>query len=197
VGHATLPTVDPSRMTRTPFLKPGEMNPEQRRIYDEIVASRGTWLNGPYAPMLQQPRIAEPAQKLGEFLRYKTSLAPRLSELAIVVVARHWDCDFEWYQHAAIALRSEVPAEVVESIRLRRQPVGMADDMAVVYDFTRQLLERHKVEDRVYDRAKATLGVVGVVELTALIGYYTLIAFTLNAHEVPLPAGVEPPLRGT
>jgi 4-carboxymuconolactone decarboxylase len=184
-------------MTRTPFLKPDEMNADQRRIYDDIVATRGTWLNGPYAPMLHQPRIAEPAQKLGEFLRYKTSLAPRLSELAIVVVARHWDCDFEWYQHAAIALRSEVPPQVVEAIRLRQQPTGLSAEMAVVYEFTRQLLERHKIDDSVYARARAALNVVGVVELTALIGYYTLIAFTLNAHEVPLPAGVEPPLRGT
>src|SRR5689334_3456570 len=100
-------------MTRTPFLTPEQMSAEQRRIYDDIVASRGTWLNGPYAPMLHQPRLAESAQKLGEFLRYHTSLPPRLSELAILVVARHWDSDFEWHQHARIALQKEVPAATV------------------------------------------------------------------------------------
>ncbi len=184
-------------MTRTPYLTPEQMDPQQRRIYEDIVASRGRWLNGPYAPMLLQPRIAEPAQKLGEFLRYNTSLAPRLSELAIVIVARHWDCDFEWDQHAAIALRSDVSADLVEAIRLRQQPSRLREDEAVVYEFTRQLLERHKVEAAMYERGKATLGLVGVVELTALIGYYTLIALTLNAHEVPLPAGVRPPLQGT
>jgi 4-carboxymuconolactone decarboxylase len=183
-------------VTRTPYLTPEQMNPEQRRIYDDIVTSRGKWLNGPYAPMLHQPRMAEPAQKLGEFLRYNTSLMPRLSELAIVVVARHWDCDFEWYQHAAIALRSDVPAPVIEAIRLR-QPPPLRDDEQVIYEFTSKLLQRHRIEDALYSRATALLGTIGVVELTGLIGYYTFVALTLNAHEVPLPTGVQPPLSGT
>ena len=181
-------------MTRTPYLTPEQMNPEQRRIYDDIVASRGTWLNGPYAPMLHQPRMAEPAQKLGEFLRYNTSLSPHLSELAILVVARHWDCDFEWYQHAAIALRSGVSPEIVNAIRDNQRPGALREDESAVYEFSRSLLKQHRVPDEIYDSAKRLFGVVGVVELTGLIGYYTLIAFTLNAHEVPLPAGVTPPL---
>lgn len=181
-------------MTRTPFLTPEQMSAEQRRIYDEIVASRGTWLNGPFAPMLHQPRLADPAQKLGEFLRYHTSLTPRLSELAILVVARHWDSDFEWYQHARIALQSDVAAATVESIRHGEVPSSLREDERAVYDFTRTLLEGHRVPDEIYDEAQQLFGVVGVVELTALIGYYTLIAFTLNAHEVPLPAGVSAPL---
>lgn len=184
-------------MTRTPYLSPEQMSPEQRRIYDDIVASRGKWLNGPYAPMLHQPRMAEPAQRLGDFLRYHTSLAPRLSELAIVIVARHWDSDFEWYQHAAIALRSGVSGAVIEAIRLRQVPPGLPVDAQAVYDFTRSLLERHRVDDALYEQTKALLEMVGVVELTGLIGYYTFIALTLNAHEVPLPDGVQPPLRGT
>lgn len=179
-------------MTRTPFLSPEEMSPAQRHIYDDIVASRGTWLNGPYAPMLHQPRLADPAQKLGEFLRYKTSLPPYLSELSILVVARHWDCDFEWHQHAAIALRSDVSPDIVEAIRNNREPTQLNEPPAAVYAFTRALLEDHLVPDPIYDRVKSLFGVVGTVELTALIGYYTLIAFTLNAHQVPLPAGVTP-----
>src|ERR1700719_1149206 len=127
-------------MSRTPYLTPDEMNAEQRRIYEDIVATRGPWSNGPYAPMLHQPRIAEPAQKLGEFLRYGTSLTPQLSELAIIVVARHWDCDFEWSAHAAIALRSEVPAEMVEAIRLRRLLTGVPAELDLVYEFTKQIL---------------------------------------------------------
>ena len=171
-------------MTRTPFLSPEEMSPAQRHVYDDIVASRGTWLNGPYAPMLHQPKLADPAQKLGEFLRYKTSLPPHLSELSILVVARHWDCNFEWHQHAAI----------VEAIRKDREPTQLNEAQAAVYAFTRALLEDHLVPDPIYDQVKSLFGVVGTVELTALIGYYTLIAFTLNAHQVPLPAGVTPPL---
>ncbi|EIZ80071.1 hypothetical protein WSK_1438 [Novosphingobium sp. Rr 2-17] len=181
-------------MTRTPYLKPEEMDVEQRRIYDDIVASRGVWLNGPYAPLLLQPKIAEPAQLLGEFVRYNTSLEPRFSELAIIIGARHWDCDFEWVQHGAIALRSNVPAEAVDAIRNGQVPQTLDEDERAVYDFTRELLERHRVSDAVYERVKARFGAIGAVELTSVIGYYTFIAFTLNAHEVPLPAGVTPPL---
>lgn len=178
-------------MTRTPFLRPEEMNVEQRRIYDEIVASRGTWLNGPFAPMLHQPRLADPAQRLGNFLRYHTSLAPHLSELAILVVARHWDCDFEWYQHAAIALKQGVSAAVVEAIRQDTVPQSLSEESALVHAFTQQLLKAHRVSDDIYAQSRTAFGVTGVVELTALIGYYTLIALTLNAHQVPLPAGVD------
>lgn len=180
--------------TRTPFLTPEQMNPEQLRIYQEIVASRGTWLNGPFAPMLHQPRLAEPAQKLGGFLRYHTCLSPAVSELAILVVARHWDCDFEWYQHAKIALQSDVDATVVEAVAHDRRPELPDERQRAAYEFAKALLETHRVPESVYDRVKSLFGVVGAVELTALIGYYTLIAFTLNAHEVPLPSGVAPPL---
>ena len=183
-----------SATARIPPLTPEQMTPEQRRIYDDIVASRGAWLNGPYAPMLHQPRMAEPAQRLGEFLRYHTSLGPPLSELAILVVARHWDCDFEWYQHSKIAARSGVPEAIIEAIRNDR-PIGKASDQqSVVYEATRAVLEAHHIPDAVYDRARQMLGVVGVVELIGLIGYYTFIAFTLNAHRIPLPAGVAAPL---
>ena len=181
-------------MTRTPFLQPQEMSPEQRRIYDDMVASRGTWLNGPYAPMLHQPRMAAPAAALGEFLRYHTSLGAPLSELAIIVVARFWDSDFEWYQHSRIALKSGVPAEIVAAISANQRPSSLDARQAAVYEFTLALLETHRVPDEVYDRARSLLGVTGVVELTGLIGYYTFIAFTLNAHEVPMPPGVGPQL---
>ena len=178
-------------MTRTPFLKPEEMTPEQKRIYDEIYASRGTWLNGPFAPMLHQPLLADPAQKLGEFVRYNTSLAPHLTELAIILVARRHDSSFEWYQHQRIAREKGVPLEAIEAIRLGQRPRELNADSQLVYDFTASLLDTNRVPDEIYDAARAAFGVVGVVELVALIGYYTLIAFTLNAHEVPLPAGAD------
>jgi 4-carboxymuconolactone decarboxylase len=181
-------------MTRTPFLLPEEMNPAQRKIYDDMMASRGTWLNGPYAPMLHQPRMAAPAAELGEFLRYHTSLGPPLSELAIIVVARFWDSDFEWYQHSRIALKSGVPTDIVSAIAANQRPASLDERQTAIYDYTRALLETHRVPDDVYDRAKALFGVTGVVELTGLIGYYTFIALTLVAHEVPMPQGVGPQL---
>jgi 4-carboxymuconolactone decarboxylase len=181
-------------MTRIATPTPDEMTPEQRRIHDDIVASRGNYLNGPFPPLMHQPHIAEPTHKLGEFVRYHTSLGSRLSELAILIVARNWDCNFEWHQHAEIALRSDVQPSIVESIRKGDRPTSLREDESVVYEFASSLLERHGVPAAVYAKATELFGVVGVVELTALLGYYTMLALSLNAHELSLPPGIEPPL---
>jgi 4-carboxymuconolactone decarboxylase len=181
-------------MTRTPFLTPEQMNPEQRRVYDDIVRTRGTWLNGPYAPLLHSPELADKAQRLGELVRYRTTLAPRLSELAIILTARHWDCQFEWYQHEKIARKNGVSAEVCGAIAHGVRPAFADENDVTVYDFASQLLASHFVDEETYARARELLGVPGVVELTSIIGYYTFIALTLNAHEVPLPTGVVAPL---
>jgi 4-carboxymuconolactone decarboxylase len=169
-------------MSRLPNLSPDRMSPEQRRIYDEVVASRGTWSNGPFNQLIHQPRIAEPTQRLGEFIRYHTSLVPRLSELAILVVARHWDCKFEWSIHAPIALNGGVGAATVEAIANRQRPPGLRDDEGIVYDYATDLLQRHQVADELYATATRLFGTVGVVELTSLLGYYSMLALSLNAH---------------
>ena len=180
--------------TRTPFLTPEQMDPEQRRVFDDIVRTRGTWLNGPYAPLLHSPELADKAQQFGELVRYRTTLEPRLSELAIIVTARHWDCQFEWFQHEKIARKQGIAEAVCEAIAKGQLPQLADESEEVVYAFATQLLERHRVSEATYSRARELFGVKGVVELVAVIGYYGFIALTLNAHEVPLPAGATPPL---
>jgi 4-carboxymuconolactone decarboxylase len=177
-----------------PFIQPEQMDAQQRRVYEDIVRSRGTWLNGPYAPLLQSPELADKAQVFGEFVRYRTSLEPRLSELAILVTARHWDCQFEWFQHEKIAREAGLSLPACEAIARRERP-PLADALEeAVHEFTKQLLARHFVDDAAYARARELLGTKAVVELVAVIGYYSFIAMTLNAHEVPLPPGTQPPL---
>jgi 4-carboxymuconolactone decarboxylase len=181
-------------MSRVPVLAPEQMNEAQRKIYEDILRTRGgTWFHGPYDPMLHQPRMAEPAQQLGEFVRYHTSLNPRLVELAILIVARHWDCEVEWHQHAGLAAKSGLSGALIEALRHSASPQEMDPQEAIVFEFTRALLKDHCIADATYERARQRFGVVGVVELTGLIGYYTFIAFALNAHEVALPAGVPSP----
>lgn len=170
------------------------MNPEQRRVFDDIVRTRGTWLNGPYAPLLHSPELADKAQQLGELVRYRTSLEPRLSELAIIVTARHWDCQFEWFQHEKIARKQGIAASTCEAIARGVRPELADETESVVYDFTSQLLATRFVDEAIYARARELFGVKGAVELVAVIGYYSFIAMTLNAHEVPLPTGAMPPL---
>ena len=173
-------------MSRLPNLTPDRMSPEQRRIYDEVVASRGTWSNGPFAQLIHQPRIAVPTHMLGEFIRYHTSLEPRLTELAILVVARHWDCRFEWSIHMPIALKSGIGTAAIDAIAHRQRPTGLREDEGVVHDFAIDALQRHAVADERYATATRLFGTVGVVELASLFGYYSMLALSLNSHRASM-----------
>jgi 4-carboxymuconolactone decarboxylase len=143
---------------------------------------------------LHSPELASRWNKIGEFVRYKTSLPPRLSEIAILVTARAWSAQLEFYLHAPIARNAGVPDDVIEAIRLGRQPDIADPEMQEVYEYARQLQADKTVSDAAHAVIVARWGVVGVVELTAIIGYYSMVAMMLNANEFPLPDGAAPPL---
>ncbi len=181
-------------MPRIPFPAPEDMNAEQRRVYDAVVKGPRGVVRGPLRAALHRPELADKWQQLGELLRYRTSLSPRLSELAILVTARHWDSQFEWHAHEPPAREAGLSDAVIGSIRHGRRPAFGKTDEATIHDYTRMLLERHNVDDSTYNNALALVGTVGIVELTALVGYYSMVAMTLNAHEIPLPEGTAAPL---
>jgi 4-carboxymuconolactone decarboxylase len=181
-------------LARIPLPTPELMTPEQRRVYDAIMKGpRGT-LVGPLRAALHRPELADKWQQLGELLRYRTSLPPNISEIAVLVTARRWNCQVEWHMHAIAAAKAGIPAEVIEDIKQQRPPVKADAQMLAVHDFAVELTATGKVAQATYDAVRITWKDLGVVELTALIGYYTMVAMTLNAHEIPLPAGIEPPL---
>jgi 4-carboxymuconolactone decarboxylase len=173
------------------------MTPEQRRVYDAIVSGPRGAVVGPLRAALHRPELADKWQQLGELLRYRISLPPAVREIAILVTARRWNCQVEWFMHAIAAKQSGVPADVIEDIRQGRRPSGADEKALAVHDFSAELTVRGTVGQSIYDRIRRDWGDVGVVELTALIGYYTMVAMTLNAHEIPLPDGIEPPLPET
>jgi 4-carboxymuconolactone decarboxylase len=181
-------------MPRIPLFPLPDMTPEQQAVVDAIVKGPRGKLVGPLRAALHRPELADKWQQLGELLRYRTSLPPRLSELAILVTARHWDSQFEWYAHEPVAVAAGLARPVIDAIRRGAAPVFGNADEAVVYQFALQLLERHAAGDDCYHDAWQVLQTVGIVELTALIGYYSMVALTLNAHEIPLPSGTPPPL---
>lgn len=169
------------------------MNPEQRRVYDAIVGGRRGRLVGPLRAALHSPELADKWQQLGELLRYRTSLPPALSEVAVLVTARRWNCQVEWYMHSIAATEAGVPNPIIEAIKLGRRPD--ADDKTLaVHDYARAIVTDGAVPEPLYQAARDVVGDVGLVELTALVGYYSMVAMTLNAHEIPLPDGGEPPL---
>lgn len=181
-------------MPRIPLPTPETMTPEQRRVYDRIVNGPRGALVGPLRAALHRPELADKWQQLGEMLRYRTGLPPQISEIAILVTARRWNCQVEWHFHAAAAAEAGVAAGVIDDIKRGRHPAGADAQTLAVHNFAGELTASGMVEQPTYEKVQHAWGDVGVVELTALIGYYTMVAMTLNAHEIPLPAGVEPPL---
>ena len=172
-----------------------EMTEHQRRVYGEIAAGKRGRVAGPLLLWLTSPEFANRAQKLGEFVRYETSLSPRLSELSMLVTARFWTAQYEWYAHKKEALKAGVDPAVIEEIAHRRTPRFEKQDERAVYDFSVSLHETHTVSEEKYRAVVDAVGEVGAVELVGLLGYYTMISMTLNAFEVPLPEGIQPELE--
>jgi 4-carboxymuconolactone decarboxylase len=172
-----------------------DLTGEQRRVHDEVVAGLRGRVPAPMRAWIASPELAQRAQHLGEFLRYETSLPPRLSELAILVTARHWTSHFEWFAHKKEALAAGLDPAAIDAIAQRREPQLAGDAERVVYAFARRLHETHGVDDALYGHAVALLGERAVVELVGLLGYYTLVSMTLNTFEIGLPEGTLPELE--
>jgi 4-carboxymuconolactone decarboxylase len=169
------------------------MTAEQRKVYDSIVKGpRGT-LVGPLRAALHRPELADKWQQFGELLRYRTSLPPDISEIAILVTARRWLSQVEWHMHALAAAKAGIADDVIAEIKAQRRPKADAKSLAV-YDYAVELTANGHVKQATYDAVLKDFGALGIVELTALIGYYSMVAMTLNAHQIPLPDGVAPPL---
>lgn len=179
---------------RIPLLSTETMSAEQRRVHDSIVGGRRGKIVGPLRAALHVPALAEPWSALGQHLRYGTILPPRVSELAILVTARRWTCQLEWWAHAPVAEDAGLPAAVIEAIRLGEPPPIEDADDALVYEFVRQLHQSGQPREALHAQVMARWGVEGVVELTALAGYYTLVAMTLNAHALAPPDQSAPQL---
>ncbi len=180
-------------MTRPGQLERAELNEEQARIYDAILETRGS-IAGPFGIWLHSPELADRAQSLGEFVRYRTCLEPRLSELAILVTARFWDCQVEWSLHEPFAAESGLSEGVIDAVRHGRDPHFGRDDERAVFDYVSELLNNRFVPEGVFNAAGEALGKTGVVELTGIVGYYSLVAQTLNAFQVPVPEVCAPTL---
>lgn len=174
-------------------IPPERMDAAQREVCAQLVAGKRGRVPPPFQALLPSPTLCGRAQSLGEFLRYETSLPPRLSELAILVTARFWTAQYEWYAHAAMAESGGLDPKIIAAIAERRDPLPlMKADERAVYAFARALHQNHKVDDAVYTKAVKQLGERGTVELVGLLGYYTLISMTLNVFEVPVPGGIQP-----
>jgi len=169
-----------------------DLDPEQCAVYDKIVSGPRGRIQGPLRAALYNAELADKWQALGALLRYRTGLTPRLSEIAILVTARQNHSPFEWYAHRLEAEKAGIESQIIEAILACQTPEGLTEQESVVHEFAAQLCKHSSVSTPLYARALEQFGERGVVELTALVGYYTMVAMTLNCHEIPLPDGVEP-----
>jgi 4-carboxymuconolactone decarboxylase len=167
---------------------PAVLDDAQRRVYDATRAGKRGTVPANVLAWLPSPELADRAQHLGAFLRYDTSLGARQSELAILVVARHWTSKYEWAIHAVEAARAGWPDEIVAVIAAGQTPALAAAEQAV-FDVATELVRGGTLGETTFDRADAALGRQRLVELVALVGYYTMVAMTLNAFDVPAPDG--------
>lgn len=165
---------------RLPPFDPATASAAQRAVLDEILGGPRGNLNGPFLGWIASPELAQHAQRLGAFCRYRTGLPLRLSELAILVTAARWRSQAEWHIHHPIALEAGLPAATAEAIRQGARPVFESDDDALIHAFASELDETRRVSDATFARAVARFGHEVVVNLVGLLGYYALVAMTLN-----------------
>jgi len=180
-------------MSRYREISPAEMTAAQREVHDEIVAGRRGRFGGPFQILIRAPEVCRHLQRLGEYLRWGSSLPPALSELAICLTARHLRAEYEWHAHAPLAAQAGVPTIAIEAIRTGATPSFTAADQTLVYNIVRELIDTKRLSDTRFAEAIAAFGEQGVVELGTIIGYYTAIGNALNAFEVALPAGAPHP----
>jgi 4-carboxymuconolactone decarboxylase len=171
-----------------------EMTPEQRDVHNEVVSGVRGRVVGPLRAVIHSPDLARRWSRLGEFLRYSTCLPSRLNELAIIVTGRHWNSQLEFHIHAQAARDAGLDPACIEAIRRGQVPIFADEAEAEVYEFARSLLQTGNVEAATYGAVSARFGARGAVELTSVIGYYSMVSMTLNAHDIPLPDNAEPPL---
>ncbi|MGG5888553.1 carboxymuconolactone decarboxylase family protein [Falsiroseomonas sp. HC035] len=181
-------------MARLELPPEAERTPEQQAAIAEVTAGIRGRVPAPMIAWLRNPELASRAQKLGELLRYQTSLEPRLSELAILVTARHWTSHYEWTVHKREGLKAGMDPEVVAAIAARAEPTLRDAREQAVYDVARTLVGTARLPEALHASGTAALGEQGMVELVALVGYYSMVALTLNAFEIGLPAARAPEL---
>jgi 4-carboxymuconolactone decarboxylase len=181
---------------RFPQLTMDQLNDAQRPLGEEIMKISSVGLGGPYNPLMRSPVLGQRLFDLFHYLRWETSVPLRLNEFAIIIIARQWRSNVEWFAHAPLAAKAGLKAEIIAELKEGKRPSGMAEDETVVYDFVTELTTGQKVSDETYARAKKVFNDQQIVDLTAVAGNYVLVAMMLAMAEETVPASKgEPPFK--
>lgn len=175
-------------------LSTDEMSPLQREVAAEISAGPRGEVRGPFVALIHHAALARPIQHLGEFLRFGASLPLPLLEMAILMTARQWTCQHEWYAHERLARKAGLEESIITALSRGERPDSMTDEQRDVYAFCREAHAGGRVSDGPYEAIKARFGAEGVLELLCVSGYYSMMAMVLNTAQMPLPDNAPPPL---
>ena len=179
---------------RMPPIPQDRLTDAQKRAIEEFKAARGVDISGPFVPLLRSPEVMNRARAMGDYLRFRSALPPRLSEFVILITSRRWTQNYEWNAHEPLARRAGLKPEIIAAIAEGRRPAGMANDEEILYNLLDELQQNQSVSDATYARAVETFGEPGVIDTIGITGYYTLLAMVMNTARTPLPDGAKPAL---
>jgi 4-carboxymuconolactone decarboxylase len=190
------PSVRADEVTRFLPMKAEQLNPEQKKWAESISAPprNAKFVNPPYRAYITNPDLANRLSALSDYLRWNTSLPPRLSELAILITARQWTAQYEWYAHYPLALKGGLDPKIADAIAAGNRPEGMKDDETALYDLASELYRDKKVSDPVYKAALNQFGERGIMDIIGIIGYYDLVSMTLITMQAGPPDDKVKPL---
>jgi 4-carboxymuconolactone decarboxylase len=175
---------------RLPRIPPGKLNAAQKKVAAEISAGPRKDVRGPFVPMMRSPGLTGPTQALGAYIRWGVKLPLHLAEMAGLMAARDWSCQFEWAVHVPHAIKGGLHPDTIDALAECRRPEKMKKDEAIVYDFVNELLKNRGVSDPTYARAVKHFGEESVVDLIGVVGYYAMIAMLMNVARTSPPSGM-------
>jgi 4-carboxymuconolactone decarboxylase len=189
------PTKIELRGDRFKALTWADMTPAQRTMVEHLFAGPRAGANGPFNVLLRSPEMGDIAQQFGASMRFNQAMPRQLNEMAIIITARYWTAQYEWYAHKRAALQAGLNPAIVEAIQNGRRPATMAKDEAAVYTFCTEVLNTKHVSDATFQTAKDAVGEKGVVDLMGVMSWYQMVSMLLNVDRYPLPDGVQPELK--
>jgi 4-carboxymuconolactone decarboxylase len=172
-----------------------QMTPEQKAMIEHLLSGERGTTTGPFNVLLRSPEMGDLAQKFGAEMRYHSSIPRKLNEFAILITARHWNSQYEWYAHHRDGLKYGLEPAVVDQLAAGAKPTTMDADESAIYGFCTELLNRKQVSDATFNAVKNKFGEKGVVDLIGTMGYYNMVSMLLNVDRYPLPAGEKPQLK--
>ena len=184
-----------SKQPRFPQLTMDQLDERQKPLGEQIMKASSVGLGGPYNPMIRSPVLGQRLFDLFYYLRWQTSVPTRLNEFAILIIARQWRSQVEWFAHAPLAAKAGLSADIIAELKEGKRPAKMAEDEALTYDFVTELTTTQKVSDETFARAKKVFNDQQIVDLTAVAGNYVMVAMMLAMAEETVPAGKEEPFK--